>query len=396
MGLENGVEMKKILIRTGYLGLGAIEQLAFDIACGLKDKFKIVLAIENHYNNSLIDKLPKDIEYFYLKSEEYEENLKEVRKKKSNIFFKIKYNYLLRQEKKICLNKINDYIKKNGKFDLFVDYDGMAYKYAEKINIDKKIIWQHTAMSSEKNIKRTEKRLDKYDKIVLLCDDMKNDFIKIFPKLKNKFYRIYNFLDLDRIDNMKNDCSELSLKEQEMIKENYCVKIARLDYPKDFDTLIKAFKTLKNKGINEKLYIIGEGEQRKDLEDKLKNNNLEDTIYLLGRKNNPYVWLNNADIFVHSSKREGFGMVLVEAMACNKLVVSSDCKVGPREILEDGKNGELYNVGDHIKLAKLLEKYIKNPDLKEKYVENSKIRILDFEKKRILDKISDFFKKEIN
>lgn len=388
--------MKKILVRTGYMGLGAIEQLAFDIVCGLKNEFKIVLAIENHYNNILVEKLPKEIEYFYLKSESYEKNMKEVRKKKKNIFYKLKYNYLLKQEKSICLNKMNNYIKENGPFDLFVDYDGMAYKYAEKININKKIIWQHTAMSSEKNIKRTEKRLDKYDKIVLLCDDMKHDFIKIFPKLKDKFYRIYNFLDLDRINKMKNDYSELSEKEKQMIKENYCVKIARLDYPKDFDTLIKAFKILKTKGIGEKLYIIGEGEQRKDLEEKIKNNDLKDTIYLLGRKNNPYIWLNNADIFVHSSKREGFGMVLVEAMVCDKLVVSSDCMTGPREILKDGELGELYKVGNHKKLAEILEKYIKNPNLKDNFIEKSKIRALDFEKKKILEEIENFFKNEIS
>ena len=381
--------MKKILLRTGYLGLGAIEQLTFDIIEGLKEKFEITLAIENHFNNSLVKKLSPNIKYFYLKDEKFEKRIKEVGSKKNNIFYKIYYNYLLKKEKKICCKAINEYIQKEGQCDLFVDYDGMAYKYAEKIKIDKKIIWQHTSLN--KNKKRTEKRLDKYDKVVLLCDDMKIDFIKNFPKLKDKFFRIYNFLDFDRIKKLEKDKNELNLKEKEMLKEKYCVSVARLDYPKDFDTLLKAFEILKNKGIKEKLYIIGEGEQRERIENQIKEKELESVVYLLGRRNNPYVWIKNADLFVHSSKREGFPAVLLEALLCKKMIISSDCMTGPKEILENGKDGELFKVGDSIELSDLLEKYIINPELKEKYIENSKVRIQDFEKQKILKEYEKIF-----
>lgn len=386
--------MKKILIRTGYLGLGAIEQLAFDIVTGLKDKFDITLAIENHTNNSLVEKLPKEIKYFYLKSEDFEKKIRATREKKKNICYKLLYNILLKKEKKICCETINKYIEENGKFDLFVDYDGMAYKYAEKINIDKKVVWQHTSLY--KNKERVGKRLAKYDKIVLLCDDMKKDYEKNFPNLKERLYRIYNFLDFERIERLKINDSELTENEKKMIKENYCVTVARLDYPKDFDTLINAFEILKNKDINEKLYIIGDGEQRKDIEKKLKDKKLEDKIFLLGKKKNPYIWIQNADIFVHSSKREGFPAVLLEALACNKMIISSDCMTGPKEILVNGKNGELFKVGDYQKLAELLEKYLLNPVEKEKYIMNSKIRIKDFEKEKILNEYYTFFEKIIN
>lgn len=382
--------MKKILLRTGYLGLGAIEQLAFDIVTGLKDKFEITLAIENHFNNYLIENLPKEINYFYLKDKNFENKIKEIgQKKKNNIFYKIYFNYLLIKEKSICCRKINEYIKQNGKFDLFIDYDGMAYKYAEKININKKVIWQHTAL--HKNKKRTEKRLDKYNKVVLLCDDMKLDYEKNFPILKDKLFRIYNFLDFSRIKVMKGDDTELTAKEKEMLNEKYCISVARLDYPKDFDTLFKAFEILKNEGIKEKLYIVGDGEQRKRLEAQIKNKELENTVYLLGRKKNPYIWIKNADIFVHSSKREGFPAVLLEALLCEKMIISSNCMTGPAEILENGKNGKLFEVGDYLKLSELLEKYIKNPELKEKYMENSKVRIRDFEKQKILKEYEEFF-----
>lgn len=387
---------KRIIFRTGYLGLGAIEQLAYDIVVGLNEEYEIVLAIENHKNNSLVEKLPKNIKYFYLKSEKFEQKLDRIKDRKGNFFYKIIYNFYLKNEKKICLDSINKYILKNGKFDLFIDYDGMAMKYAEKININKKVVWQHTALSKEKSLSRIKKRLAKYNKIILICDEMKNMYVESFPELKDKFKRLYNFLDLKRIDRMKEDESELSIEEKRMINEKYCIKIARLDFPKDFITLIEAFKILSNKGIKEKLYIIGEGEQRTELEKKIKELGLEEQIYLLGKKNNPYIWLKNADIFIHSSKREGFPAVLLEAMACEKMVISSACPTGPKEILENGENGELYPVGNSKVLAGKLEKYLLEPMLKETYILKTHKRIKDFEKNKVLEEYKEFIDKIIN
>lgn len=379
---------KKLLVRTGYLGLGAIEQLTFDIVVGLKDKFDITLAIENHYNNSLVDKLPKEIKYFYIKDEKFEEKIKRVREKKKNIFYKLYYNYLLGKEKRDNCKNINEYIKKNGKFDLFVDYDGMAYKYAEKINVGKKVIWQHTSL--DKNVDRTRKRLAKYDKVVLLCDDMKNDYIKHFPELKDKFTRIYNFIDFDRINKMRFDKSNLSEKEIEMLKEKYSISVARLDYPKDFDTLFKAFKILKDEGIKEKLYIVGEGEQRERLEKLITELELEDTVYLIGRKTNPYIWIENANLFLHSSKREGFPAVLLEALCCDKMIISSDCMTGPKEILENGKSGELFEVENVNELVDKIKIYHDSFEKRESFLERGKQRKEDFRKEKILVEYEKF------
>ena len=225
---------------------------------------------------------------------------------------------------------------------------------------------------------------------------MKNMYVEFFPELKNKFERLYNFLDLKRIEKMKEDKTELSLEDKKMIKEKYCIKVARLDFPKDFDTLIEAFNILNGKNITEKLYIIGEGEQRKDITKKIKELRLEEQVFLLGKKSNPYIWMKNADIFVHSSKREGFPAVLLEAMACEKMVISSECPTGPKEILENGKDGELYPVGSSKVLAQKLEEYLLKPMLKEKYIFNANSRINDFEKNKILREYKEFIDKIIS
>ena len=148
-----------------------------------------------------------------------------------------------------------------------------------------------------------------------------------------------------------------------------------------------AWNTFKKTG---NINTFMEFKQLKDLEKKIKTLGLENQVYLLGRKTNPYIWLKNADIFIHSSKREGFPAVLLEAMACRKMVISSKCPTGPKEILEDGKVGELYEVGDTKTLAEKLEKYLLNPEQKEKYITNSQKRINDFEKKRVLENYKIF------
>ncbi|MGL5126529.1 MAG: glycosyltransferase [Fusobacteriaceae bacterium] len=383
--------MKRILFKTGYMGLGAIEQLAFDMICHLSKEYEVILAIENELNNHLVEKLPKNIKYFYLKEKSFIKEMKELRKNKT-IFNRLKYNFLLSYEKIVCYKKINKWIKKNGKVDLFIDYDGMSMKYAEKINIDKKVVWQHTSLSNYKNLDRLEKRILKYNKVILICDEMKDEYIQKFPELKDKFVRLYNFIDINRIQKMADDKKELTFEDKELQKNNYCISIARLDEPKDFKTLIQSFEILKKSGIDEKLYIIGEGELRSEIESQIKESSLEDTIFLLGKKMNPYTWLKNSRIFVHSSKREGFPAVLLEALASKRMVVSSECSTGPREILGAGEYGELYKVGDYKNLALILKKVLKDDKLRVQYAEKGFSRVKEFHKDKVLEEYTQFLK----
>lgn len=383
--------MKRILLKTGYMGLGAIEQLAFDIICHLSKEYEVILAIENEINNHLVEKLPKNIKYFYLKDKKFIENMRSLRENKS-FYNRIKYNFLLSYEKILCYKKINKWIKENGKIDVFIDYDGMSMKYAEKIDIEKKIVWQHTSLNSVKNLERLRKRLLKYDKVILICDEMKEEYSTNFPDLKEKFLRLYNFLDLDRIEKMCLNEEELTERDKQLQKDSYCISVARLDEPKDFKTLIKSFKILKENGRNEKLYIIGEGELREKLENQIDKEGLRDTIYLLGKKMNPYTWIRNSILFVHSSKREGFPAVLLEGLACKKMVISSQCKTGPKEVLGEGKYGILYEVGDYNNLAKILERALENLNLREEYEKIGYERVKEFDKEKILSEYSEFLK----
>ena len=97
--------------------------------------------------------------------------------------------------------------------------------------------------------------------------------------------------------------------------------------------------------------------------------------------------MKNAKFFIHSSHYEGFGLVLVEALITNGMVISSNCPVGPREILEDGKVGILFPVGDREKLVEEILKVLNNEDLVEKYRKEAQRKIEEFSKETVKKEI---------
>lgn len=126
--------------------------------------------------------------------------------------------------------------------------------------------------------------------------------------------------------------------------------VGRLNKAKDFPTLINAFKIVR-KQRPARLLILGEGEERSSLEALIRDLGLSEEVQLYGFDDNPYRYMSRASVFALSSVYEGFGNVLVEAMACGCPVVSTDCPGGPAEILGNGAYGPLVPVGDAAALA---------------------------------------------
>ncbi len=124
----------------------------------------------------------------------------------------------------------------------------------------------------------------------------------------------------------------------------------RLTIAKDFPTLLRAFALVRAQQ-SARLMILGEGELRSELEHLAARLGIVEDFALPGFVQNPYPYLKRAAVFVLSSRWEGFSVVLGEALACGTPVVSTDCRNGPREILEDGKWGALVQVGDYESMA---------------------------------------------
>jgi glycosyltransferase involved in cell wall biosynthesis len=149
---------------------------------------------------------------------------------------------------------------------------------------------------------------------------------------------------------------------------------------KDFITLIKSFSIVR-KEIPSKLILLGEGPQLSKLKEFTHSLNLQDDVYFPGFVDNPYSFFSHSSVFVLSSIWEGFGNVLVEALACGIPVVSTNCG-GPNEILENGKYGSLCPIGDFNCLAASIVNTLDNPPQKSLL----KQRAEDFSETHIFEK----------
>ncbi len=139
------------------------------------------------------------------------------------------------------------------------------------------------------------------------------------------------------------------------------VNVGRLEEQKDQFTLLKAFAILYQLNPQFVLFILGQGSLRQSMQSFIETNNLQQVVYLLGFDTNPFKWMSNCHVFVLSSINEGFGNVLVEAMALGKTIVSTDCPSGPAEILQNGALGYLCPVQDPAALAATILKAVNSP-----------------------------------
>lgn len=167
------------------------------------------------------------------------------------------------------------------------------------------------------------------------------------------FKTIHNPCDIKR-------AQVLSEEHQDVYEGKYILGVGRLTKQKRFDVLIKAFHRLGTEDY--KLVILGEGNQRKELEKLIKELGLIDSVIMPGFVSNPYPWYKHATMFVLSSDSEGFGNVIVEALACGIPVISTDC--GPvSEILIGRLKAGLISKGDDVIMAQKMREYLFNPIL---------------------------------
>ena len=161
---------------------------------------------------------------------------------------------------------------------------------------------------------------------------------KIFDSDKIK-YLPDPILDINEIKNKKIINNTI---EKEISSRNTLLSIGRLTKQKNFNFLINAFIEILKDYSNLNLVILGDGEEKKKLKNLIKKNNLEKKIFLFGYRENIYSYLKNSKMFILTSRWEDPGFVLIEAAYMNKTVLSSDCPNGPKEILDNEKNGFLF------------------------------------------------------
>ena len=216
------------------------------------------------------------------------------------------------------------------------------------------------------------------------------EFAKLLEKkFKIKVQCIYNPLNKKEVIKLSKIKSKNIFSNKKVLK---IINVGRFVDQKDQITLLKAINLIKNK-LKIEVRIVGRGIEEKKLSQYLYKNNLNNIVKLINFQNNPYPSINNSEIFILTSKFEGLPNVLLEAILLNKFVISSNCSTGPKEILDNGKGGLLFEVGDHKELAKKILFYSENKSICRKKLTFAKKRLNRFDYSNNLDQYLNLIKK---
>ena len=363
----------KVLVLHGHLSMGGEERVLLSVLKNLVElNYDVDLLITwNHGENNLFEnEIPKKVNYKFLFDNYNGKNklIKEI--------------YRIRA-KATYLKKVEKIIKEN-KYDVIIDYSSNLLKYN---NFDIKVpvfAWIHFSLTfgeklSADKIEKYKKQYKKYDKILAICDTMRDEFVEILGMDKNKVELVYNPIDLEAI---RKKAENIDKKYENYLKQDYFLQVSRLTEQKQPEHLVDIYYKLKQRGIKEKLYFIGNGEKVELIKQKIKEYKLQNDVILLGQIENPYPFFKNAKLFVHTGKYEGLPTVLLESLALGTPVVAYDCPTGPKDILgKKSEYGKLIPLNDKdVFVEKVCE--LMNDDEKYKnYRKISLVRSDDFSMK---------------
>ncbi|MGL5230789.1 MAG: glycosyltransferase [Cetobacterium sp.] len=359
--------MKTVGFCINSLEMGGAEKLLVDLINLLFEtgNYKIYLITKNESNSEFYREIKDRVNYSYLISKRDEDRNKN---------YGIIGSFFSSIQKK---QKFKEFIDE---LDIVIDFlDGDFYKFIKSVKGKEKIVWLHSGYKELQLKKRIDEKLKYYNKTIVITEAMLKE-MKQKTKVQN-ISMIYNLIDFKKIDRLL--LSDINLEDKVFLNEKFFLTVCRLDEKqKDIKTLLKSFYMYTGE---EFLYIIGDGPSRKELEEFVDILNLKSRVKFLGKKNNPFIYMEKCKSFILSTKNEGFGLVIAEALYCGAKVVASNCEYGPEEILLGGEIGELVSVGNEFELLKGIQRSIQ-VDYPENMIKKSLER---FKKENILEQVKE-------
>ena len=326
--------IKKIVFGITSLGLGGAERVLVDLVNELSLNQEYQITIFTIYGQGELEKQVSS-----------KVTIKSIYQQSYNELSRIKQKILVPLSILVRKNKIyKKYIE--NKYDVEIAFlEGPSTRiFSCGKEKSKKIAWVHNDIAkvfgkgTKANLKRKidEKLYDKFSKLIFVSKNNLESFKQTYQNNKAQKQVIYNYIDSKKV------LEKAELQEKIEFDKNQInlLTVARLVPQKALDRLIRVHAKLIKDGIKHNIYIIGDGPEKEKLEQLIKSNRCEDTIKLLGKKENPYPYMKKVDYICLLSQFEGYGMVLEEAKILNKYILITD--TAAKEAVENYTKSKIF------------------------------------------------------
>ena len=219
------------------------------------------------------------------------------------------------------------------------------------------------------------------DRIIAVSHGVRDHLVKDVKVPEQKITYIPNPVDIKRIRKLSEEQVDhpwLTCRSRPVI-----LWVGRMESLKGLPQLIGGFERVV-KQLDARLIIVGKGSELNATRNLVEQKGLSEKVDFVGFQSNPYRYMSRCSVFAFPSLSEGFGMVLVEAMACGLPVVSADCVAGPSEVLQNGRCGILVPVGDEGALAQAIVTLLTDTDLRNRLTAQALRRVTDFEPAKVV------------
>ena len=237
---------------------------------------------------------------------------------------------------------------------------------------------------------RAQRLLRRVDAVVAVCEGLRDEVSGYYELPRDSVRTIYNFFDLAAIRRLAQDAGGAPLP-----RAPFILGCGRLVEMKALDDLIRGFALVRQRPEHQelKLVILGEGPLQPDLERCVRELGVREHVEFHGFRANPWPYFAQARAFCLTSRYgEAFGRVLVEAMACGTPAISSRCHWGPEEVLDQGKSGLLYDVGNVQQLADAIHTVLTDATVREQLIAQGRVRSEDFDQDRVLPLLEECYR----
>ena len=258
--------------------------------------------------------------------------------------------------------------KHNKNFDIAIAYKmsniDVVLNCLYHIRSNKKVAWVHQIF----NIAEVKYAnfYNQFDKVFCVSEMLKNETVSMFPELKDKTEVFHNILNVDKVKKLSTEFTPKLKKDNSQFA---IVTVGRLSDEKGQEIIPSVASLLRNKGYNFVWHLIGGGPLEQTIREKIKQYNVEENVILCGVQDFPYPYIKGCDLYVQTSKTEGWGITVSEAKALHKPIITTDAGVMSEQI-ENGVNGIIADNYSAEALCNGIELLMTNGSLREKIIRN--------------------------